>query len=43
MIFDYIPYDMFIGFLDMINMFELIPVDNTVEMLNTGVCTRDCD
>ncbi len=43
MIFDYIPYDLFMSLLEMIDLFELVPVDNTPETLNSGVCTRDCD
>jgi hypothetical protein len=43
MIFDYIPYDLFMSLLEMADLFEFVLADNTPETLNSGICTRDCD
>jgi hypothetical protein len=41
MIFDYIPYDLFMSLLEMIDLFELVPADSGPVTLS--VCNRDCD
>ena len=43
MIFDYIPYDLFMSLLEMIDLFVVVPADNASETLFSSICTRDCD
>ena len=43
MIFDYIPYDLLMSLLEMIDLLEVVAADNASETLYSSICTRDCD
>ena len=42
MIFDYIPYDLLLNLIEMIDFLDLFPADNS-DTVMSSICTRDCD